>query len=397
MIDSLGAFCRFLSIHMEGVGPLSDLSFAVKDLFDVAGELTGAGNPEWLKAHGPAQTTATAVQTLLDAGATLVGKTITDELAFSLTGRNVHYGTPLNPNAPDRLPGGSSSGSASAVAGGAVDFALGTDTGGSVRIPASYCGIYGIRPTHGRIPLTGVVPFSPSFDTVGWFAREAVLLDHVGGVLLGGATRPPKPRHIIFAEDAFALASSETANAGKQLVGKLGDLFGDAEAVQVCATNLSEWRETFRALRSLEVSRSHGAWIEQAKPRFGPEIERNFRVAARVSETQGHLLAPVRAQIAERLAGLLEGDILMCLPTAQGPAPKRAASDEELESVRDRTQALTCIAGLGGLPEITIPAGTVDGAPVGLSLIAARGGDAMLLAVAAQMAAHGIVASGQGG
>ena len=144
-----------------GAGLLDGLTFALKDLIDVAGCRTGAGNPDWLARQSPAERSATVVEKTLAAGATLVGKTITDELAFSLEGRNVHYGSPINPACPDRMCGGSSSGSGVAVAAGLVDFAIGTDTGGSVRVPASFLGVFGFRPSHGAVSLDGVVPFAP--------------------------------------------------------------------------------------------------------------------------------------------------------------------------------------------------------------------------------------------
>jgi amidase len=173
-------------VYLPGAatGPLAGLTFAAKDLFDVAGYVACAGNPDWLRTHAPAGKTAPVVQTLLEAGATLMGKTVTDELAFSMSGENIHYGTPINPAAPARIPGGSSSGSASATASKLVDFALGTDTSGSIRVPASYCGLFSLRPTHGRISCQGVIPLAPSFDTVGWVARDATLLQRIGEVLL---------------------------------------------------------------------------------------------------------------------------------------------------------------------------------------------------------------------
>ncbi|HWI12737.1 MAG TPA: amidase family protein, partial [Burkholderiales bacterium] len=176
--DRINAFCRHTHVELPGAssGPLAGLTFAAKDIYDVIGHRTGFGSPDWLRTHEPAASTAPVVQQLLDAGATMVGKTQTDELTYSLNGENAHYGTPVNVNAPGRIPGGSSSGSAAAVAAGLVDFALGSDTGGSVRAPASFCGIYGIRPTHGRVSLRGACPLAATFDTAGWFAREASLL-----------------------------------------------------------------------------------------------------------------------------------------------------------------------------------------------------------------------------
>jgi amidase len=146
---------KTLQVEGSPSGPLAGLSVVVKDLFDVAGEVTAFGNPEWGRRRGKATSHAWIVQRLLDAGATITGKTTTVELAFGIEGRNIHYGTPINPAAPDRLPGGSSSGSATMVSSGRADVGIGSDTGGSVRIPASYCGLYGLRPTQGLVSLAG--------------------------------------------------------------------------------------------------------------------------------------------------------------------------------------------------------------------------------------------------
>src|SRR3954462_1228011 len=183
-VEKSGAFIEKFTLPATNDGPLRGLRFAVKDLIDVAGHRTGCGNPTWLATHPPANVSAVCVDQLLAAGAQCEGKTITDELAFSLLGENHHYGTPLNPAAPDRVPGGSSSGSASAVACGIVDFALGTDTGGSVRVPASNCGIWGWRPSHGLISVAGVMPFAPTLDTVGVFTQTAELMQRVAAMML---------------------------------------------------------------------------------------------------------------------------------------------------------------------------------------------------------------------
>src|SRR5215468_9446108 len=213
--DPYNAFCRHADVTLQGApdGPLRGLTFAVKDVYDIAGHRTGNGNPVWLKTHPPATCTASAVERLLASGARMVGKTQTDELAYSLNGENVHYGTPTNPRAPGRIPGGSSSGSAAAVAGGLVDFALGTDCGGSVRLPASYCGIYGIRTSHGLIPIDGVADLAKTFDTVGWFAQTASLMHRVGRVLLPSPAKPFAPRRLLIARDAFAAIEPEVSVA----------------------------------------------------------------------------------------------------------------------------------------------------------------------------------------
>ena len=236
--DPSGAFCHDTHVALRGAptGPLSGLRFAAKDIFDIEGHRTGFGNPTWLETHGPAGATASAVQELLDAGADLAGKTLTDELAYSLTGENRHYGTPLNPAATDRVPGGSSSGSASAVAAGLVDFALGTDCGGSVRLPASYCGILGIRPTLGRIPMDGIAPFSASFDVVGWFARDAGRLESVGQVLFGETESDDVPRRLVIAEDAFDLIEEKVRDALRPPVERVAERIGATRRTRVSPT-----------------------------------------------------------------------------------------------------------------------------------------------------------------
>ena len=222
--DKLGAFCRHTHIEVKGAasGPLAGLTCAVKDIYDIAGGKTGFGCPDWLRTHGPAARTAPAVQLLLDAGAHVVGKAHTEEMAWSLTGENAHYGTPVNVNAPGRVPGGSSSGSAAAVAAGLVDFAIGSDTGGSVRLPASYCGILGLRPTHGRISLENVCPLAESYDTCGWFARDAAIFERVGRVLLRDAAPARTPRRLLLAEDACSYADKGAMEALEPGLGQGG-------------------------------------------------------------------------------------------------------------------------------------------------------------------------------
>src|SRR3954451_2823866 len=221
--DPLGAFCRDNHMAVKGswTGPLAGLTFAAKDAFHVKGARTGFGQPDWHRTHDPATETAAAVQQALDGGADMVAKSHCDELCYSLTGENVHFGTPVNVNAPGRGPGGSSNGSAAAVAGSLVDFALGTDCGGSVRIPASYCGIIGIRPTYGRVSAHGVLPFGPSFDVVGWFARDPDVFVEVGKVLLE-EDRAASPRRLIIAVDAWSLLERPVAEALAPAASKAG-------------------------------------------------------------------------------------------------------------------------------------------------------------------------------
>src|SRR5439155_889130 len=229
MSDDIGAFVSGQRFRIAGRagGPLAGLTFAAKDLFNVAGRPTGGGNPDWARANPVPTRHAWAVETLLDAGATLIGKTVTDEVSLGILGENPFDGTPTNPRAPGHVPGGSSSGSAAAVAAGLCDTALCTDTGGSVRVPASFCGLHGIRPTHGRLDLSGMMRQAPTSDTTGWFARDAMIFARVSAVMLGEATPDELPRHLVVATDAFALADPETAAALEPMVGRLRALIGD--------------------------------------------------------------------------------------------------------------------------------------------------------------------------
>jgi amidase len=388
MTAELGALVPHGRIRIAGAaaGPLAGLTFMAKDLFDVAGHGTSAGNPDWLATHPPAKAHAWAVQAVLDAGATLTGKTITDELAYGLTGRNFHYGAPVNPAAPDRITGGSSSGSVSVVAGGLVDFALGSDTGGSVRIPASYCGVFGLRPTHGRIPTTGAVDLSPSFDTVGWFARDAGLMERVGRVLLRAPASQASPSRLIIAEDLFGMADGDVVAAVEPTLRAARKLIGTEKTTRVFRADPAQAREAFRLLQAREAWASDGAWISKHRPKMGPDVQERFDIASKVTEEQVAGPRRTREEMDAAMTELLVDDAVLCLPTSPVPAPKRDASLETLGDVRARTMALTCVAGLARLPQISIPAGTVGGAPVGLSFVAARDNDMMLLGLARAIA-----------
>jgi amidase len=385
---STGAFCPHGDFEIAGAasGPLHGLTFATKDIFDVAGHVTGCGNPDWLASHAPAAKNATAVQTLLDAGARMVGKTITDELAFSLNGQNFHYGTPRNAVTPERVPGGSSCGSASAVAHGIVDLALGSDTGGSVRIPACLNGIFGIRPTHDAVDSAGVMPLAASFDTVGWFARDARTLRRAGDVLLPADQSGVALNRFYVARDAFAIADQSVANAVRAAIAKAALAVAAELDLAAELGGLAEWLKRFRRLQPREIWAEHGAWIESRKPRFGPEIAERFALAKSVSATPDGDDQDFRARVAAHLDRVLGLDGVLLIPTAGTIAPQLDAGKDELLQFRDRTLSLTSIAGLGRLPQVQLPAGRVDGAAVGLSLIGPRGSDRALLALAEKVA-----------
>ena len=390
--DTLGAFLHPLVKRAGRVdGPLDGLSFAAKDIFDVAGERTGAGNPDWLRTHEPATADARAVARLLDAGMRLVGKTITDELAFSLAGENHHYGTPLNPACPDRIPGGSSSGSASAVAGGAADTALGSDTGGSIRAPASYCGIWGIRPTHGAVPLDGVMPLAPSFDTVGWFARDADTLARVGAALLPEAPQAPALKTATVLQDAEAMLEPEHAGDLWRSTNAVAEAIGPCAAAVLAPEGLDTWRGHFQALQWREIRDTHQAWIDAVRPRFGPVIAGRFAGVGGITDAQVADANAFRRMVRDRLDQAL-GNGVIVLPTVPGPAPLKGLDEAAVTAVRGRSLALLCVAGLCGLPQISMPAVMLGGCPAGISIIGPRDSDRSLLALAARLA--GAIADG---
>ena len=389
MKDPYGAFIDAdLKVDGEEAGPLAGRTFAVKDLFHVKGEVTGFGHPLWRERHDPEKEHAPVVRKLLEAGANVRGKSHTDEFAFSLNGENAHYGTPVNPNAKGRIPGGSSSGSAAAVAGELVDFALGTDTGGSVRVPASYCGIYGLRPTHDRIPLEGVLPLAPSFDTIGWFARDPGLLREIGRQILPdwsdaeqGVTKLWIP------EDVWDLADDETRDAlSPAVLAAVGLTGGADESPLAVEGSLEDWFMPFRTHQGWEIWHTHGDWIQANDPTFGPGIDDRMKWVATITDQERDEAAAIRSRIRSELEARLQPGTLMVLPTAPGPAPIQGQPAEQLESFRFRALQLTGISGLTGVPQLNLPLGKVQDCPVGLSFLTARGGDELLLNLAAEFA-----------
>ena len=386
--DTLGAFCRHTHVELTGApsGRLAGLTFGLKDIFDVAGHKTGFGCPDWLRTHDAATAHSVVAKKLLDAGASLAGKTHTEEMAFSLTGENAHYGTPINVAAPDRVPGGSSSGSAAAVAGKLVDFAIGSDTGGSVRAPASFCGLYGIRPTHGRISLEGVCALAPGFDTCGWFARDAELLARVGDVLFGGkAAGSNSPGRVLLAQDAFALAMPDAQQALQPALARVAKVLGAPEPVTVSAEGLNEWFEVFRVLQFAEIWNEHREWVTRVKPKFGPAIGKRFEAVAKSDAAEVGRMIPRREELAARLDKLLANNAILLLPTVPDIAPLKNCPPDQTTAFRERAMGMLCISGIGRLPQVSLPLATVNGCPLGLSMIAARGNDEMLLAVATQI------------
>lgn len=383
-----------VQIEPTSEGPLSGLTFAIKDVFAIAGVTASAGNPDWLRTHEPAKEHAAVVKQLLASGAALRGTTITDELMYSINGENAHYGTPRNPNAPGRIPGGSSSGSAVAAAADLADFTIGTDTGGSVRVPAAYCGVYGIRPTHGAVSTEGLIPLAPSFDTVGWMARDAKTLRAVGRALLedaectalieskSGAVSTADNHgftRIITAQDMWDLVDEDTLSILSAYLPALRQSILTMEVGMLAPQGLSSWMNAFRVLQGAEIWSQHGEWITAVNPLFGPGIAERFQWAGTISEEEQAAAAAIRKHVIQRMTGLLDGNTLIVCPTVPSIAPPLNGTGEEVERRRNQTMQLCCVAGFSGLPQVTLPLPGEGGMPIGLSFIAGRNQDLRLL------------------
>ncbi|PIN05986.1 Amidase [Handroanthus impetiginosus] len=386
--------------------PLAGLTFAVKDIFDVKGYVTGFGNPDWARTHSVATSTAPAVLSVLKAGATGVGKTVMDEMAYSINGENIHYGTPTNPCAADRVPGGSSSGSAVAVGANLVDFSLGTDTGGSVRVPASYCGILGFRPSHGIVSTSGVTPMAQSFDTVGWFARDPAILKQVGEILLQlQADTPTTLIQLIVAEDCFNLLNIPSHQLIEKLVGAVEKLYG-SEKIQYTSLgnfvgakvpslkhfmdnnaskqednipSLAALSSAMRLLQRYEFKNNHGEWIRAVKPNLGPGIAERIWEALKTTDENIDVCHSLKNELRSALSDLLGDFSILAMPIVPGPPPKLRTEPTTLEVFRAKAFSLLSVAGVSGFCQVCIPLGMYEDLPVAVSLVAKHGCDGFLL------------------
>ena len=364
------------------------VTFAVKDNIDVAGFKTSYGSKPWLNSHPPAVSHATCVEQILNAGASCIGKTSSDELTCSLDGESHFYGTPVNPTAPERIPGGSSSGSASAVACGLVDFAIGTDSAGSTRIPASHCGILGMRPTIHRISESGILPFAPSSSTVGVFAKNLTILEKVMTVLLASDSTQQPVNTIYLLEDAFSIADQEVNAALQDSISELrkkegikissitlSDIIGEK-------TNLEFWQENiFGVIQCVEIWNAVGAWIEANQPEMGSRIQDAMNYFKQFDRSPLNNAFSLREKMFTKVAQFTKAGDLFCFPTAPMIAPIKKELDDSQKCMDyyQRTMSITSFAGIAHLPEISIPITKIRNAPLGLSLAAAHRQDEFLL------------------
>jgi amidase len=382
--DPAHAFVPYPAVPVSNAstGPLSGLTFAAKDLFDVAGYPTGGGSPIVLARSGIKTTTAPTVQKLLDAGAKFVGKTITDEFAFSMNGQNAHFGNPINGADRKRITGGSSSGSAAAVSNKLCDFALGTDTGGSVRAPANHCGLFGIRPTHGRISLAGALDLSPSLDTCGFFARDLTTYERVADVLIGeDATPIIKPR-LLYPADVWAMLAPKVQKALQPALKTLESTYGATRKCKVALDSFDAMYWNFRYLQGREAWMTDGAIIEAFAPPLGVGVKERFAWSKAVTDAQFEAGTQFRARYKAHLEKILGNDGVLVMPTMPDIAPLADAPEAQMQTYRDAAIKMLCISGLTGFPHLSIPAAQRDGAPLGISLLGPAGSDRSLIRLA---------------
>lgn len=382
-------------VRGAGTGPLAGVRVAVKDLFAVRGQVVGAGNPTW-EAAAPVQAEhASAVTALLDAGASVTGITRTDEFAYALAGRNVHHGAPPNGADGGRISGGSTSGSATAVALGQADLGLGTDTAGSIRVPASYQGLWGLRTTHGAVSREGVLPLAQSFDTVGVLARTPGLLRTAATVLVGpssggapssdapdGSASAGRPS-LLVCDALLAAAGPATRVAFDEWLRHAGAV-ADIGAVDL--PDLDELAENLRIVQGAEASRNHGAWLAAHPAALGPDVAERFAAAASITPEQETAARDELARLRTAVRAAV-GRGVLCFPTVPGPAPLRTADGPAVLATRRATLRMTAPAGVGGLPAVSAPLLEVEGAPVGIGFLGPPGSDPALVDVATALAA----------
>lgn len=379
--DRFRAFLPYPLHSLEKTsGPLEGLRLAVKDLFDVKGYPTGFGQPSFLARSGLKPVTAPLVEKHLSKGCSFVGKTHLVEMAFALTGRNIHFGTPINPKHPDRLPGGSSSGSAAAVGSHLADIGLATDTLGSIRVPASYCGLCGLRPTHGSLSLEGAEPLSPSLDTAGWLTRDLDTLERLSNIVLENPKEetPDPMGDLCIAHDLLNLAGPACRKAFDQ---RLRPIKSWPEQ-SLMGPKSSDWPAILRVIQGFEAWSAHHEFIHRCSPSLGPGILERFEHASGIDRECFEAAQDQRRIIQKEVLASLEDSKILMFPSAPGPAPSIHVSDAELETHRSDLLRLMAPSSLLGIPELTIPLLEVDGASVGLSLIGPPGSETRLLAAA---------------
>ena len=364
-------------INLINLGPLSDLTFVVKDMCEIKGFKSSCGNPDFYEKCLPADDFAPFLKDILNKGATLKGITICDEFFYSLIGENGHYGTPANLNAPGCVPGGSSSGSAAALTTDLYDFSIGSDTGGSVRVPASFCGLLGIRPTHNRINTKGVYPMAPTFDTIGWFARDIKTFKKIGFTVLNQKDKTKNSfKDFVIAEDILELANSDIINLFNNYI---NNSFPEIKKIRLSKHNKDVIADNFRILQGGEIVENVIPWILKNKPKISPEINNRIEMAIKITKDEINQAVKFRENLKKEIELTLPEGLIALFPTTPFSSPKCGQSDEQLSSYRKKLMEFTSIAGMTSRPQISIPKFKDNTGPIGISLLGWRYSDEVLL------------------
>lgn len=379
--DHLQAFMRFNHIALKGreTGPLSKYVFAVKDVFKIKGSTFSNGHPKWLETHEPDDFTSSAITKVLEAGADLVGKTVCDELCYSISGENWHYGSPINPHDPNRLAGGSSGGTGVAVAGDLVDFAFGSDCLGSVRVPASYNGVLGIRPTYERIANDGEAPYCESMDVLGYVAKDPAVFKDVSDILLGEDKKSVSYTKLLIAKDCFDAVDSEVREALQPAIDFMGEKFDMVKNISFGEDILKQWVKTFKIVQGYEVWESYGGWVRKYNPTLPPGQKDRLHIASQITIEKYENALKEKEKIEKQIEEMVHPDTLLCLPTVASIAPLKRAGLDAINQHRAQSSGLLCISPLSGTPQVTLPLIKMQEMPLGISLIGSKGTDRQLV------------------
>lgn len=393
--DPSGSLVERISLNPTATGSLDGLTFTVKDNIDIANHKTSYGSPAWRDFHSAPRHNALCVDQLLAAGAHCNGKVVADEFTYSLEGESEHFGTPVNTKAPGRIPGGSSSGSAASVAYEVADFSLGTDSGGSIRVPASFCGVWGMRPSLHRISEAGVLPFMPSVSTVGVLSARLHQLDQVMRVLLRSRVRPTEPLQRIFVlSDALEICDTTVRTEFVVLLEKIHHRTGIEPEIVSFATivgreaTLTDCNDkALRSLQSLEFQNTVGNWIEQHTPETSDIFSMAYENIRCLDRLEALNNLDRCEQIFDEIQTFFSPGTVVCFPTTPAIAPLKGSLNtaKSVMNFYDRTMAITAFSGVGRLPEISAPLLIVDECPVGFSISAGNLQDEFLLDAVGKM------------
>lgn len=379
--DPLQAFMRDNHIALAGLeeGPLAGLTFGIKDVFEIQGSTYSNGHPKWLETKEPAEFTASLVTNLLENGADLVGKTVCDELMFSLSGENWHYGSPINPHDPRRYCGGSSSGTVAAVAGNLVDFAVGTDCLGSIRVPPSYTGTIGLRASIGRIPIDGQAPYSVSLDSTGFVAQDTQIFQKVADVMLGEDKVKGQFKKLFVPTDSFGVIDEEIKVALDPALAHIKTFFAEVEYGEISNGKLDEWVQVLQTIQQYEVWQSYGGWVRKYQPRLSEGPGSRLEQSSQITLTAYRAALAKREAIIAEVSEVIDEETVVVLPSAASIAPLRSSTEEEINANRLQTSKLLCLSPLTGKPQISLPLAEHEKLPLGISLLSKKNTDLALV------------------